>query len=343
MIETNDYLNGFSGIEEALKEKSFPEEDVAEHQLFLTPWQLILRRFVANKLAVSGVIILVIIALFCYIAPLFYGYNATEVFYLDKTTGEELRTFDSDRLTNAILNTLQRPGGNHILGTNKDGQDMLARLMYGGRVSLAVAFVVMFVALLIGVIAGGAAGYYGGVIDMLVMRIVDVISSIPFIPLMLIIAMMLVAFKVPASSKIYYTMFVIGFIYWTSVARIVRGNILSLREMEFMQAARASGIKARNQIFRHLVPNTLPNIIVTATLELGEIILLESTLSFLGVGVGAPYASWGNMVGAISDSIVMRQHINVWMAPGLMILLTVIAFNFVGDGLRDATDPRTKR
>lgn len=345
MIEQNGYVpEGFSSLDEALSPASFPEDKgLAENQLFMTPIQMIIRRFFSNKLALIGLIFLAVMAVFCFIVPVFYEYSETELFYIDKVTGEEIRTHESElRMTNAILAVLQEPNSLHILGTNNMGQDMLARLMYGGRISLMVGFIVVFIELIIGVVLGGIAGYYGKWIDTLLMRLVEIISSIPFMPLMLIISSLMISIKISPANKIYYIMFILGFIYWTGVARLVRGNILSLRESEFIQAADATGIKVRNKILRHLIPNTLPNLIVTATLDLGSIILLESTMSFLGVGVGAPYASWGNMVAAVEDSLIMRQHPNIWVTPGLCILITVLAFNFVGDGLRDATDPKMK-
>jgi peptide/nickel transport system permease protein len=320
------------------------ESSIEERQLFLTPWQITSRRFFRNKLAVSGVAILLLISAFCYIIPLFFAYSETEIFYLDNETKKELRIGeDSAALSDSVLNSLARPSASHPLGTNRMGQDILARLMYGGRISLMVGFIVVAIELVLGIFLGGVAGYYGGAISAVIMRAADIISSIPFVPLMLIIASLLISLKISPARKIYYTMFVMGALYWTAVARLVRGSVLSLREMEFMQAAEAAGIKTFNKIFRHLIPNTLPVIIVTATLDLGTVIILESTLSFLGVGVGAPYASWGNMVSAVNDAEIMRSFPHAWIAPGVLILLTVLAFNFVGDGLRDATDPRLKR
>ena len=160
---------------------------------------------------------------------------------------------------------------------------------------------------------------------------------------MLIISSLLISMKISPSVKIYYTMFIMGVIYWAGVARMIRGNILSLREMEYMQAAEAAGIRTSRKIFRHLVPNVMPLIIVMATMDLGGVILMESTMSYLGIGVSAPFASWGNMVSAVTNDAIMRNFLNIWVPPGLCILLTVLAFNFVGDGLRDAFDPRMKR
>jgi peptide/nickel transport system permease protein len=329
---------------DALSPRAFPEpQDQEEQRLFLTPGQMVAQRFFRNTLAVAGLAGLVIMTVFCFLVPVFYGYSEAEQFYINKETGEELRSFQgSEALAASVLNSLSSPSPRHVLGTNKLGQDMFSRLMYGGRVSLLVGFFVVFVELALGILLGGLAGYYGGLVNGVIMRLVDIISSIPLIPLMLILSSMLIAFEISPQYKIYVTMIVLGFLYWTGVARMVRGCILSLREMEFMQAADAGGIRTRHKIFRHLIPNMLPNLIVRGTLDLGGVILLESTLSFLGVGVGAPYASWGNMVSAVNDTEILQGYPNVWFSPGFCILIVVLAFNFAGDGLRDAADPRMK-
>lgn len=318
-------------------------DELDEKRVFLTPGQMVMKRFFRNRLAVVGLIILVLMALFCFVGPLFSPYSETEIFYLDKTTGEEIRMTDSARIVDAVLNTKALPSSAHWLGTNEMGQDMFTRLMYGGRISLLVGFVVVAVEMLVGVTLGGVAGYYGGKVDMVIMRLVEIFVSIPFIPLMLILSSLLISLKISPEYKIYYTMFVMGVIYWAGVARMIRGNILSLREMEYMQAAEATGIRTSRKIFKHLIPNVMPIIIVMATMDLGGVILMESTMSFLGIGVGQPYASWGNMVSSVNDSVVMRSFMNIWLPPGICILLTVLAFNFVGDGLRDAFDPKMKR
>ena len=323
--------------------KDFAEEDVALNQVFMTPGQIVRRQFFRNKLAIVGLVTLIVIALFCFICPIFLPYTETEVFYINQDTGLEIRMHELEEYPNAIANTKAPPSKAHWVGTNRLGQDMLVRLMYGGRISLMVGFVVVVVEMLLGVTLGGLAGFYGGWVDMLIMRLVEIFVSIPFIPLMLIISSLLVSVKIPPQYKIYYTMFIMGIIYWAGVARLVRGQILSLREMEYMQAAEASGISTRKKIFKHLIPNTMPVIIVMATMDLGAVILMESTMSFLGIGVGVPYASWGNMVSAVQDGVVMRQCPWIWISPGVLILVTVLAFNFVGDGLRDAFDPKMKR
>ena len=344
-------------------------EDYEANQVFMTPGQMVLRRFMRNHLAVIGIIAIVFMFLFCFLGPLLSPYTETELFYVtnvedypdsplryyrtkavenagrsmtvyyDMHTGEEFSTVPTD----IILLTRAKPSLTHWLGTNEMGQDMFTRLMYGGRISLMLGFVVVIVELLIGVSMGGLAGYYGGKVDMIIMRMVEIFQSIPFIPLMLIIASFLITMKVNARDKIFFTMFIMGVIYWAGVARMVRGSMLSVREMEYMQAAEATGIRTSRKIFKHMVPNIMPIIIVMATMDLGSVILMESTMSFLGIGVGAPYASWGNMVSAVNSPIVMRSCPYLWIPPGICILITVMAFNFIGDGLRDAFDPKMKR
>ncbi|MDR2481115.1 MAG: ABC transporter permease [Spirochaetaceae bacterium] len=333
-----------SDINDSLTPVSYVEtEDNAGYELYITPARMIARRFLQNKLAVIGLVTLITVTIFCFIAPVFYSYSESEQFYIDKNTGEELRASDdSQKLSISVLNSLKPPCAKHILGTNKFGQDMLARIMYGGRISLIVGVSVVLIELFIGIMFGGAAGYYGGIINGVIMRFIDIISSIPDIPLMLILSSMLAVLQIPPKNKIYFTMLIIGLLWWTHVARMVRGCVLSLCKMEFMQAVDATGIKTRHKIFRHLIPNMAPNLIVQATLDLGGVILLESTLSFLGVGVGVPYASWGNMVSLVNDTEILKFHPNIWLPPGLCILAVVMAFNFIGDGLRDAADPRMK-
>jgi len=215
--------------------------------------------------------------------------------------------------------------------------------MYGGRISLRIGFIVVLIELSLGVIMGGIAGYYGKWVDNLIMRLVEIFFCLPTLPIMLILSAMMLALKVPQTVKIYYLMGLLGILGWAGIARIVRGQILALREQEFMVAAEATGLSPARRIFKHLVPNVMPQLIVIATLELGGIILTESALSFLGIGLSYPYASWGNMVQAVTDPIILRKFTHIWVPPGMFILMTVLAFNFVGDGLRDAFDPKMKR
>ncbi|MEA5016450.1 MAG: ABC transporter permease [Candidatus Limiplasma sp.] len=235
------------------------------------------------------------------------------------------------------------PSWEHWLGTDANGMDVMTRLMYGGRISLMIGFVVVLLETAIGVILGGVAGYFGKWVDSLIMRIVDIFNCIPGYPVYIILGSIMDAEKVDPTRRIFYLMIALGILGWPSIARIVRGQILSLREQEFMTAAEATGISVSRRIFRHLVPNVIPQLIVMGTMSLGSVILIEATLSFLGLGVKYPLASWGSIINAVSNIYVMTNYLFVWIPAGLLILLTVLGFNFVGDGLRDAFDPKMKR
>lgn len=235
------------------------------------------------------------------------------------------------------------PSSAHLVGTDGNGMDMLTRLMYGGRISLTIGFITIIIELFIGVLIGGIAGFFGGWIDTMLMRVVDIFYCIPAIPLYLILGSIMDYYQVDPKIRIYLLCVILGLLTWVQPARIVRGQILSLREQEFMTAAEATGISIPRRIFKHLIPNVIPQLIVIATMGLGDVILTEATLSFLGLGVKFPCASWGNIVNAVNDSYVMTNFIWVWIPAGLLILLTVLGFNFIGDGLRDAFDPKMKR
>lgn len=320
------------------------QDEFEKNQVILTPGQMVLKRFFRNKLAGVGFSVIIFMILFCFLGPLFSPYGEYDIFYIDKKTKEEILMNDPRIREEGITVNVKAPISiAHPLGTDADARDVLTRIMYGGRVSLTVGLCVVLVELIIGVTLGGIAGYYGGKMDMIIMRLVEMFYSIPFIPLMLIISAILVSYEISPKYKIYVIMIVLGVLYWAGVARMVRGQILSLREMEYMQAAEATGLRTSRRIFKHLVPNVMPIIILIATMDLGSIILTESTLSYLGVGISFPYASWGNMVIAVNDSIILKNYPNIWLPPGICILLTVLAFNFIGDGLRDAYDPKMKR
>ena len=242
-----------------------------------------------------------------------------------------------------LIRMYERPTAEHPLGLDNNGMDLMTRLMYGGRVSLMVGFVVIFIELLIGVLVGGISGYFGGWVDTGLMRFVDLFNSIPFYPMVLIFGSVMDALEVPPMTRIFLLMAILGLLGWTGVARVVRGQILSLREQDFMVATEATGIRTSRRIFRHLVPNVMPLLIVHATAGLGGIIISEATLGFLGLGVKYPLASWGSIINVASDAFVMTNYWFMWIPAGLLILLTVLGFNFVGDGLRDAFDPKMKR
>jgi peptide/nickel transport system permease protein len=242
-----------------------------------------------------------------------------------------------------LIRMYERPTAEHPLGLDNNGMDLMTRLMYGGRVSLMVGFVVIFIEVFIGVVVGGISGYFGGWVDTGLMRFVDLFNSIPFYPMVLIFGSVMDALEVPPMTRIFLLMAILGLLGWTGVARVVRGQILSLREQDFMVATEATGIRTSRRIFRHLVPNVMPLLIVHATAGLGGIIISEATLGFLGLGVKYPLASWGSIINVASDAFVMTNYWFMWIPAGLLILLTVLGFNFVGDGLRDAFDPKMKR
>lgn len=252
--------------------------------------------------------------------------------------------FTIRRQTVTTLNdTYAAPSKKHWLGTDGNGMDILTRLMYGGRISLTIGFITILIEITLGVLIGGIAGFFGGWIDSVLMRVVDIFYCIPTTPLYLILGSIMDYYRVDPKIRIYLLCVIIGFIGWVGTARLVRGQILSLREQEFMIAAEATGISVHRRIFKHLIPNVIPQLIVVATMGLGDVILLEASLSFLGLGVKYPFASWGNIINAVNDSYVMTNFWWVWIPAGLLILLTVLGFNFVGDGLRDAFDPKMKR
>lgn len=242
-----------------------------------------------------------------------------------------------------LIRVFEKPSGKHLLGLDNNGMDVMTRLMYGGRVSLLVGFVVIFFELFIGIIVGGISGYFGGWVDTALMRFVDLVNSIPFYPMVLIFGSVMDTLEVKPMARIFLLMVILGILGWTGVARIVRGQILSLREQDFMIATEATGLRTSRRIMKHLVPNVMPLLIVYASSGLGGVIIAEATLGFLGLGVKYPLASWGSIINVASDAYVMTNFWFMWIPAGMLILLTVLGFNFVGDGLRDAYDPKMKR
>jgi peptide/nickel transport system permease protein len=228
------------------------------------------------------------------------------------------------------------------MGTDTLGRDMLTRLLYGGRISLAIGIAATALGITIGTVIGAMAGYYGGKVDDILMRLTDLFISLPRLFMLIIMSLLLRTLDAPllqANGNVGGIVFILGILSWTGVARLVRGQFLSLKEKEFVEASRALGIGSLRIVFGHILPNTATPIIVAATLLVATTIIAESGLSFLGFGVQPPTPTWGNMLNAAQDE--MRKG-NWWMAffPGLMIFLTVISINYIGDGLRDALDPR---
>lgn len=287
-----------------------------------SPWRIAFRRFARNRLAVIGLFIVVFMFLLCFIGPYFSPYSLYDYSKLDKNLP---------------------PSSKYWLGTDKLGRDILLRVMLAGRVSLLVGLVATGISVIIGATLGALAGFYRRWVDTLIMRIADVFMALPTLPILIILGAILSDLKVEPNDRIYFLMLIIGVLGWSSISRLVRGQILGLREQEFMQATEALGLKDRRKIFRHLLPNTVPIIIVSATLGVASAIIFESSLSFLGIGVVPPEPSWGNMISAANNLIDFRKRPWLWIPPGLCILVTVVAINLIGDGLRDALDPKMKK
>lgn len=238
-----------------------------------------------------------------------------------------------DPLKVNMRDTKEPPNAEYILGTDKAGRDMWARLVFASRISLSVGVVSVSIYITVGTLLGSIAGYYGGLVDSVIMRFTDTVMSFPG----LIIIITVVSFVGPS---IYNAMLVIGLLGWPGTCRLVRGQVLQLREMEFIEAARSIGSPARRIIFRHILPNVVPYLIVVATLGIASAILIEAGLSFLGLGVQPPTPSWGNMLNSARQLTLLEQFPHLWLPPGFMIAITVLSINFIGDGLRDALDPR---
>lgn len=279
--------------------------------------------------------------------------DVSEVAYTDTEGVEHTYTISYDAYSsvytvtettlNRVYDRYASPSLEHWLGTDGNGMDMLTRLMYGGRVSLIIGFIVVFIAAGLGVIMGGISGYFGGWVDNLIMRIVDIFYCLPSMPIIIILGSVMDSLRLDSWTRMIYLMLVLGFLSWPSIARLVRGQILSLREQEFMLATEATGISVPHRIFRHLIPNVMPQLIVSCTMSLGSTIITEATLSFLGLGVKFPFASWGNIISDVNNAYVMTNYWFIWIPAGICLLLTVLGFNFVGDGLRDAFDPKMNR
>lgn len=327
------------------------EKPLDKNIKLMSPGRMVARRFFRSKLSIAGLVMLGLLFLFCWMGPVVYRtWGETE----SDRTGSIDYTFyeyvvDGVTVTGVIevnngVNILAKPSSVHILGTDEQGMDIFTRLMYGGRLSLMISFLAVFATSALGIVFGGLAGYYGGLVDNIIMRICDVLMCLPTLPLMLIIGTVLDSNGVPSQYYIYLLMGLLSLFSWTGMARLVRGQILFLREQEYMVAAEAMGYSTNRKIFKHLIPNVLPQILVSMTLSLGGMILYESTLSYLNLGVRVPYASWGTMVQIISSRPdILKNNFNVWGPSGICIIIAVLGFNFIGDGLRDALDPKQRR
>jgi len=289
------------------------QEVFGEH---VSPRRAAVRRFLRYRLAIVGVVMLLIIVLMAIFAPLLTPWPPN---WLDFSTGAR-----------------QPPSPEHILGTDVSARDIWARVLYGARTSILVGFGAVSLYLVIGTLFGLAAGFYGRFIDQGIMRFTDTLMAIP--PLLLIIV-----FVSLVGPSIFSVIAVIGLLGWPLTARLVRGQLLVLRESEFITAARVVGVPDRTILFRHMLPNILGPLTVVATFGVATAVLLESSLSFLGLGVRPPEASWGNLITEATSPVVLTQMPWQWVPAAIMITSTVLAVNFIGDGLRDAIDPRAAK
>lgn len=342
---------------EAAETEDIHGENLHDKVKVLSPMATVMKRFFRSKLSVIGLVTIILLFLFSFVGPLFSPWAANGGTVLDTNPDlikEVLSTkpvsYTVDGVTYEALSISARLpevvklgdiSSSHWMGTDVLGYDVLTRLMYGGRISLTIGFVVVILETIIGVIMGSLAGYFGKWVDNLIMRIVDILSCIPSLPIMLILYS--VFYNIKDVSKLYYMMMVLCLIGWVGTARLVRGQILSLREQEFMLAAKASGLSTASKMFKHLLPNVIPQLIVSMTLGLGNIILMEATLGFLGIGAPADTPTWGNLINLANEATYRQYYPNLWVGSGICITLAILAFNFVGDGLRDAFDPKMKR
>ncbi|HRI82024.1 MAG TPA: ABC transporter permease [Opitutaceae bacterium] len=276
-------------------------------------WRDAWHRLAKNKLAVFGGVTLLVLAAICIVGPWFSAYGYEE---------------------QNLNNTFAPPGAEHWLGTDQLGRDLLVRLMVGGRISIMVGLIATSVALTIGVIYGAVAGFFGGKTDSIMMRIVDIMYALPFT---IFVILLMVFF----GRHIWLLFFAIGAVEWLTMARIVRGQIMSIKKMEFIEAARSLGLGRRRIIFRHMIPNILGPIIVYTTLTIPAIMLLEAFLSFLGLGVQPPMSSWGTLIKDGAEK--MEEYPWLLLFPGTIFSLTLFSLNFLGDGLRDALDVRAAK
>ncbi len=281
-----------------------------------TPFQLAMGRFMKNKAAVISVVVLLLIIVAVIAAPLITSHDPTE---------------------SNLRNIEKGPSSEHYLGTDSSGRDTFARMLYGGRVSLIVGFSAMIFTLVIGVILGSIAGYYGGRVDSIIMRFADMMLILPFLVLVLVVVSIL--------PKVTIGIFVavIALTSWPGLTRIVRGSYLSLREQEFVLGAKAIGARDFRIIFKHFIPNAIGPIVVNATLMMASYIIAESALSFIGFGIPQPTPTWGNMLSEAQSIRILQNNPEAWIPPGLAILVTVLCINFIGDGLRDAFDPKSSK
>lgn len=320
-----------------------------------TAWSMTWKRFRRHKVALFGATIILLLIFIAVFAPLLSPYNPARTNLTLVRTSPSLDAPELDRLERGCkqAQALFWRCGVHPFGTDDIGRDILTRVMYGARVSLMVGFIAAILGSLIGTLLGAVAAIQGRLIDSIISRFVEIMLSIPQLPLLLILVGLLSNPNLPLtqflrstfqeSLSIVIIITVIVLLSWMATTRLVRGEILSIREREFVDAARGLGFSKARIIFKHLLPNVSHVIIVQTTLQVGEAILIESGLSFLGLGIRPPAVSWGNMLANAQGFLYYENGIYIALFPGIFIVITVLAFNFLGDGLRDALDPRSTR
>lgn len=272
-----------------------------------------LRRFMANRMAVAGAVVVALLVIVALLAPVLAPYHPIQDIF-SGTRGNP-------------------PSTEHWMGHDHLGRDLFSRVLYGTRIALLVGILSSLIAVVIGVIVGAAAGYFGGRVDAFLSLLIDTLMAFPLIALLILLAAVL-------GPSLSTTIVVIGFTVWSRYARVVRAEVMSLRERDFVSAARAMGARSGRILLRHVIPNVLSSVIVLASLQIGGIIILESALSFLGLGVRPPTPTWGGILADGRAFILRYPHIAIF--PGIMIVITVLSFNFLGDGLRDALDPHQR-
>lgn len=281
-------------------------------QKYLSLRKLAIYKFFKNKLAVCGIIVIIILVLLSILAPLLTNYTISET---------------------DLFSIKMPPSKEHILGTDELGRDVFTRLMYGGRVSILVGLSAMILQVSIGVLLGAAAGYYGGIVEKIIMRVIDIIMCFPFFVIAVSIAAIF-------GAGIKNLIIIIGLLMWPNIARIVRAEILSVKENDYILAAKAMGLSSFEIIRHHILPNVMSSILVAATLAIASGILTEASLSFLGIGVKLPQPSWGNMLISAQNIGTLQREWWLWIPAGSLIILMVLSINFVGDALRESLDPK---
>jgi peptide/nickel transport system permease protein len=285
----------------------------------LSPGRIFWNKLKKNRTSKIGLFILIFMILFTVVGPYLSPYKIDSMDYTSSYFGPCLQ---------------------HIFGTDNLGRDILTRMMYGGRVSLSVGIFSVVVEVIVGGSIGIIAGFYGGVVDSILMRVVDIFLCIPMLPILITGGVIMSDLKVSPGLRPIYLMFMIGLLSWAGLCRLVRGQVLSIRGLEYMQATEALGLSDWRKMFKHLLPNVSYAIIVQSALDVGGAIITESVLSFLGLGVVPPTPSWGQMIDVVSDMYNMQHYPWLWVIPGAFILLTVLSINLFGDGLREALDPK---